>query len=112
MAQYTVTAGGCGHTVTLQLYGPTAAREKRIAWTESTIGLCNTCYAAKKRASERENLIEEKVSQLLLHPDSIRTQRSQIEEAIRKGEIDADNTEVFRRVLLLLSMGRQAHERE
>jgi hypothetical protein len=50
MAHYTVTAGGCGHTATIQLFGPTRERERRIAWTESPAGLCNACYAARKRA--------------------------------------------------------------
>ena len=48
MAQYTVTAG-CGHTTTLQLYGPSRDREQRIAWMRSPTGKCNSCYAASKR---------------------------------------------------------------
>lgn len=54
MAQYTVTAG-CGHTTTLQLYGPTKDRDRRIAWMESPDGKCNPCYATRKRSEEAES---------------------------------------------------------
>ena len=108
MAQYTVTAKGCGHTTTLQLYGPMDDRRRRIAWMESETGLCNACYAQKKQREGREARIEEKVAQLLLHPDAVRAQRGQVEVAIAKGQIDADNAEVFRRVLALLGVAPDA----
>lgn len=50
--QYTVRCG-CGHTQALQLYGPMAERERRLAWMRSPEGLCNSCYAARKRADEQ-----------------------------------------------------------
>lgn len=33
----------CGHTATIQLYGSTAERERKIAWMEHE-GLCPDCY--------------------------------------------------------------------
>lgn len=36
--KYTVTCS-CGHTTTLELYGPTADRERKIKWYE-TYGTC------------------------------------------------------------------------
>lgn len=55
MAQYRVTAG-CGHTTTVQLYGPGRERERRLAWMRSAGGMCNPCYAAAKRAEEATRL--------------------------------------------------------
>ena len=52
MAKYTETAG-CGHTTTMQLYGPHKERQRRLEWMRSPSGMCNTCYAAAKRAEER-----------------------------------------------------------
>lgn len=46
--KYTVTCS-CGHTTILELYGPTAERERKIKWYE-TYGTCSECYAADKAA--------------------------------------------------------------
>lgn len=48
MAKYEINYS-CGHTATVQLYGPTKERERKIAWFERE-GLCPECYAAQKDA--------------------------------------------------------------
>ena len=55
MAKYTVTSG-CGHTTTVQLYGPVAERKRRIAWMQSAGGQCNPCYAAAQQAERAEQV--------------------------------------------------------
>ncbi len=52
MAQYTVTYS-CGHSDTVQLYGPTKDRERKIAWFEKS-GRCASCYRALKAAERVE----------------------------------------------------------
>ena len=48
MAKYDVTYS-CGHSDTVQLYGPGRDRERKIEWMEES-GLCPECYKAKMRA--------------------------------------------------------------
>jgi len=48
MAKYDVTYS-CGHSETVQLYGPTRERERKIEWMERS-GFCPDCYKAKKDA--------------------------------------------------------------
>lgn len=48
MAQYDVTYS-CGHTETVQIYGPHKDRERKIAWFERS-GHCRACYRALKDA--------------------------------------------------------------
>lgn len=55
MATY-VVAAGCGHTSTIELYGPTIERDRRIGWMESESGKCNACYTASKRTEEAAGL--------------------------------------------------------
>lgn len=38
----------CGHTATIQLYGSTADRERKIAWMERE-GLCPDCYREQQQ---------------------------------------------------------------
>lgn len=38
----------CGHTETIQLFGKTADRERRIEWLER-YGLCEECKKEKER---------------------------------------------------------------
>lgn len=42
----------CGHTATIELFGPGKERERKISWYE-THGECPECYKARKQA-ERE----------------------------------------------------------
>lgn len=73
MAQYEVTAG-CGHTTTVQLYGPHSERERRLAWTRSAGGQCNACYAATRReqeARQREAKVRELADQIKAHRDQL-----------------------------------------
>ncbi len=49
--KYDVTFS-CGHTATIELFGPTKERERKISWYE-THGECPECYKARKQA-ERE----------------------------------------------------------
>ena len=49
--KYDVTFS-CGHTATIELFGPTKDRERKISWYE-THGECPECYKARKQA-ERE----------------------------------------------------------
>ena len=51
MAQYTVKSG-CGHTTTVNLFGPGRERDRRLAWMRSPSGCCNYCYA--DRVAERK----------------------------------------------------------
>lgn len=55
MAHYTITHA-CGHTETVELYGKTSERERRIQWLSEK--LCNDCYAkpfsTKLNGSERQ----------------------------------------------------------
>ena len=44
MAGYTITYS-CGHTITKQLYGPSAQRDRYIAWAEK-LGECGACKKA------------------------------------------------------------------
>lgn len=53
MAKYTVTFGGCGHTDTIELFGPHKERERKIAWLERE-GICPNCYRAEKEAEKAE----------------------------------------------------------
>lgn len=57
MAKYNVTYS-CGHEQTVQLYGKTAERERKIEWYESS-GLCSECYAEKKERDRREQAIRD-----------------------------------------------------
>ena len=43
MAKY-VTTAGCGHTVSMYLYGPESERAHEIAWMRSEAGRCNLCH--------------------------------------------------------------------
>lgn len=49
--KYDVTFS-CGHTATIDLFGPGKERERKISWYE-THGECPECYKARKQA-ERE----------------------------------------------------------
>lgn len=49
--KYDVTFS-CGHTATIELFGPGKERERKISWYE-THGECPECYKARKQA-ERE----------------------------------------------------------
>ena len=49
--KYDVTFS-CGHTATIELFGPGKERERKISWYE-TYGECPECYKARKQA-ERE----------------------------------------------------------
>ena len=49
--KYDVTFS-CGHTATVELFGPGKERERKISWYE-THGECPECYKARKQA-ERE----------------------------------------------------------
>lgn len=50
MAKYSVTFS-CGHEETVELYGKTVDRERKIEWMENH-GLCSECYKAKMREQE------------------------------------------------------------
>lgn len=52
----------CGHTETIELYGPTKERERKIAYFESK-GECSECYKARKNA-ERAAKVEQLNSKL------------------------------------------------
>ncbi|MBK6664481.1 MAG: hypothetical protein IPG47_17590 [Thermoflexaceae bacterium] len=73
MAQYTVEAA-CGHTASIQLYGPEADRSRRIAWMKGPGGQCNDCYAAYKRTQEAA-AAEAEIEQLAA---TLRAQSAQI----------------------------------
>ena len=47
MAKYDITYS-CGHSATIQLYGKTEEREKKIKWLESE-GFCPECYKKYQR---------------------------------------------------------------
>lgn len=49
MAKYDVTYS-CGHTGTIELYGPGAERERKIAWIERN-QTCSDCYRGAKQAN-------------------------------------------------------------
>lgn len=49
--KYTVKMG-CGHEDVVELFGPGAERERKIAWYES-YGLCRECYRKKRQEEER-----------------------------------------------------------
>lgn len=51
MAKYDVTYK-CGHTATVQLYGKSADRDKKIAQLENQI--CPDCYKAQRDAAAKE----------------------------------------------------------
>jgi len=53
MAKYDVKFN-CGHTETIELYGPGKQRESKIAYYEKN-GECSECYKAR-RQKERENM--------------------------------------------------------
>lgn len=50
--KYTVKMA-CGHEVEIQLYGPTAQREKRIAYLEKH-GKCDECVEAERKAADQQ----------------------------------------------------------
>ena len=52
MAKYDVTYS-CGHSETVQLYGPTRDRQRKIEWMERD-GLCPECFKAHKEAKQAE----------------------------------------------------------
>lgn len=51
MAKYSVEFS-CGHTETVQLFGKTAERDRKIEWYED-YGCCSACCAAKKDAERK-----------------------------------------------------------
>ena len=73
MALYRISAG-CGHTIEMQLYGPTSERTRRIDWMESPTGQCNPCYASRKRAEAAIVLtaeVERIAAEIRSHADQI-----------------------------------------
>lgn len=58
--KYDVTFA-CGHTHTVDLYGPGAARERKIKWYENSC-LCPDCYAAQKAAEMADAFDEVEMS--------------------------------------------------
>ena len=52
MAKYDVTYA-CGHTETVNLYGKTSERERKIAWMEENC-ICPACYKAEQQAKAAE----------------------------------------------------------
>ena len=50
--KYDVTFS-CGHTATVELFGPGKERERKISWYE-THGECPECYKARKQAEREE----------------------------------------------------------
>lgn len=56
MAKYDVTYS-CGHEGTVDLFGKTSERERKLAWYEST-AVCPECYKKQQREKgEKEGLI-------------------------------------------------------
>lgn len=92
--KYTVTAG-CGHTVTVDLFGAGKERERRLAWMRSPSGKCNTCYAQGKRDEEshQHELEVQKYAALILsqidRPGAIESLKSQVAELMRVGPMVA-----------------------
>lgn len=60
MAKYDITYS-CGHTGTVQLYGPGKERDRKIEWYETQAD-CPDCYKAKKRAEEASKPIEMQIT--------------------------------------------------
>lgn len=54
MAKYDVTYS-CGHSGTIQLFGPYKSRDRKIEWYENE-GLCPDCYAEKQRQKREEEV--------------------------------------------------------
>lgn len=52
MAKYEVTFS-CGHTGTVELFGKTADRERKLRWYE-TSAVCPECYKAQQKAESEE----------------------------------------------------------
>ena len=52
MAKHTGLAGGCGHEHTIQVFGKSADRARKIEWFESE-GLCGECYKAEMAKQEQ-----------------------------------------------------------
>jgi hypothetical protein len=52
MAKHTAIAGGCGHEHTIQVFGKSADRTRKIEWFE-TEGLCGECYKAEMAKQEQ-----------------------------------------------------------
>lgn len=70
MAKYNVTYS-CGHSDTVQLYGPGRDRERKIEWMEES-GLCPDCYKAKMQAQRdaaHKEAGEKAASYLSTRPD-------------------------------------------
>lgn len=82
MAQHTVTSG-CGHTTTLQLYGPMQERERRLTWMRSPTGMCNPCYAQSKR-NEETAIDEDQVREILWKAKQEGLDPAQAAEGLRK----------------------------
>lgn len=76
MAKYDVTYS-CGHTATIQFYGPSAERERKIAWMERE-GLCPECYREWQR-DENARKAKEALEDIIL-PELTGTEK-QIEYA-------------------------------
>lgn len=66
MAKYSVEFS-CGHTETVQLFGKTSERDRKIEWYENH-GCCSACYAAKKDAERKaaNDAASEKSAELAL----------------------------------------------
>ena len=56
MAKYDITYS-CGHSATIQLYGKTSERERKIEWFERE-GLCPACYREYRREKEAQKVAE------------------------------------------------------
>ncbi len=85
MGKYGVNAG-CGHSVTVELYGPEAERKRRLAWMASPTGKCNACYAKYKQAEEaRQKAVrdEEEAAALArtLTPEKLEAARKTLRQA-------------------------------
>ena len=54
--KYTVNFS-CGHTETIQLFGPTRERERKIAYFERS-GICSECYREQRNIENSVNCEE------------------------------------------------------
>lgn len=85
--KYDVTFS-CGHTATVELFGPGKERERKISWYE-THGECPECYKARKQAEREANARAAQEAEKNRWPELVGTPKQVAwANAIRKEKID------------------------
>lgn len=98
----------CGHTATIQLYGNTAERERKIAWMERD-GLCPECYREWQR-DENARKAKEVLGDIIL-PELTGTEKQIAYANDKRNEYVLDFADRIKRIYSLEHLEGEEAER-